>query len=235
MAAPKKNPVQLQVAITIQPQAYEFLEKNAKNGDVSATLASWAGYWLENQARGGILMEPSDHDYLAEMNGGKRFKDSRSLVRAIEKGMNRNEGQHTFTINVDPAHFPALKENADAGGLTVEESLDGIVQMIFSNGWVYDFSPKNGRAIPFTAEMVESTKQLCEKKSIDSSDIAGLIAEGRFLPITRATAAKAKSLMVDQGKMEFEPADLDALFAELEAARKELAALRTAPREMVAA
>lgn len=232
--ARSKNPVQLQVSVTLNPQAMEFLEANCKNGDVNATLSGWAGYWVEQQARGGLMLTPEDHTYLAELNDGKKFRDSRALVRAVEKGLKREEAQYSFTIAVDPAHYPALKENAEAGGLTVEESLDGIVQMIFSNGWVYDFTPRTGRSIPFTAEMVESCKALCDKKSIDSSDISGLIAEGRFLPITRETAAKAKSLMKDQGKAEFDPSDLDALFAELEASRAELAALRKAPRELVA-
>lgn len=235
MAAAKANPTQLQVSVVLNPQAMEFLKANTRNGDLSATLASWSSYWVEQQARGGLMLTPEDHTYLAELNDGKKFRDSRSLVRAVEKGLKREDGQFSFTVPIDPAHYPALKENAEAGGLTVEEALVGIVQYIMASGMVYDFSPALGRNIPFTFEMLQATAALCEKKAIDSSDISGLIAEGRLLPITRETAAKAKALMLDQGKTEFDPADLDALLTELEAARAELTALRTAPREMTAA
>lgn len=203
----------MQIAVTLTQGAMTFLKQNAKDGDLAGTFAGWAGFWLDQQSRGGIMLDPSDHDHLSSLNEGKRFRDSRALVRAIEKSLHREEGQYTFTIPVDPAHYPALRENAEAGGLTVEESLSGILQMIFSSGWIYQFDPRGGMSIPFTFEMVQGVKAICEKNRIDSTDVAGLIAESRFLPITRETAKRAKSLT---NKAEFSPQDIDALLEELE-------------------
>lgn len=229
MAKAASNTV-ISVQVQLTPKAFEFLSENAKNGDISGLVTQWCTYYLDRQARGGLLLEPEDHDYLAGLNDGKRFRDSRSLVRGVEKGMNREEGQHTFKINVDPAHFPALKENADMQSLTVEEALDGIVQMIFASGWIYNFDPRSGRSIPFTPEMLESCKALCEKNKIDSSDIAGLIAEDRLLPITR----EMKDLVAELAdKRQFDSLDVAALLAELKSLRAENDKLKT--QVMVAA
>lgn len=230
--AAKKNDVQLQVPVVLSPGSFEFLEKNAK-GDVIATLAGWTRHWMDQQSRGGLMLAPEDHDTVAEYMGGKRFSSSRQLAAAVAKGLNRDEGQHSFQVNVDPAYYPAFKENAKAAGLTEEESMDGIVQYIMSNGMIYDFSPADGRSIPFTGDMIESCKALCEKHKVDSSDIAGLIAENRLLPITREMKAKAAALYPE--KAELKMSDYDAILDRLAVLEKENAELRKAPREVVAA
>lgn len=230
MAGKRYSSVQLQLVVTLNSQAYEFLEKNSRDSDLSGTLAGWCAFWAEQQARGGLMLSPEDHDFLAEENGGKRFKDSRALVAAIERGMNRSQGQYALTVKIDPAHYPALKENAEAGGLSVEESLDGIVQMIFASGWIYDFTPDQGRNVPFTYQMLQQCAALCDKRGVDSSDIAGLIAEDRLLPIDRETQAEIRNLA---GEVTAD--SLLGLVRELGAARQELETLRKAPKELVAA
>lgn len=232
MAAKPSTTTTMQIAVTLTQGALTFLKQNAKDGDLAGTLAGWSGFWLDQQSRGGIMLDPSDHDHLSSLNEGKRFRDSRALVRAVEKSLHREEGQHTFKINIDPAHYPALRENAEAGGLTVEESLEGIVQMIFASSWIYDFTPTQGRSIPFTFDMVQAVKTVCEKNSIDSADITGLIAENRFLPITRETAKRAKALT---NKAEFTPQDIDALLAELETLRAGKSSNLNNASELVAA
>ncbi len=212
-AKPNNNTTTLQIAVTLSQGAVNFLKQSSKDGDYAATLAGWCGFWVDEQSRGGLMLSPQDHDHLSSLNEGKRFRDSRALVRAVEKGLHREEAQYTFTVPVDPAHYPALRENAEAGGLTVEESLEGILQMIFASSWIYDFTPTQGRSIPFTYQMLQATKAVCEKNRIDSSDVEGLIAENRFLPITRETAKRAKSLT---GKAEFTPQDIDELLIKLE-------------------
>ena len=176
------------------------------------------------------MLSPEDHDFLAEENGGKRFKDSRALVAAIERGMNRSQGQYALTINIDPAHYPALKENADSAGLTMEEFFDGVIQFVMASGWLYEITPSQGRSIPFTYEMIQACAALCEKRGVDSSDISGLIAEDRLLPIDRDTKNKIQTLA---DKKEPGVADLAALLSELEGLRAEVAEFRKAPRELV--
>lgn len=230
--AKKTNPVQIQVAVTLNPEAYEFLQKHSPDGDLSGKLAGWCAFFMEQQARGGLMLSSEDHDYVAGLAGGKRFKDSRSLVHAVEKGLNRQDSQHSFVINVDPAHYPALKENAESSGLTVEESLDGVVQMVMASGWLWDFTPSLGRSIPFTRQMLDGCAALCEKHGVDSSDISGLIAEDRLLPVERETKNKIQTLA---DKKEPGVADLAALLSELEGLRAEVTEFRKAPRELVTA
>lgn len=216
MAAKPSTTTTMQIAVTLTQGAMTFLKQNAKDGDLAGTFAGWAGFWLDQQSRGGIMLDPESHDHLSSLNDGKRFRDSRALVRAVEKGLSREDGGHTFKINIDPAEFPVLREQAEAQGLTVEESISGMVQYIVSTGLIFDFSPKNGRNIPFTAEMIDAVKELCGKFAFDSSDVSGLIAENRFLPITRETAKRAKALT---NKADFTPQDIDALLVELETLR----------------
>ena len=232
-AAKKANPTQLSVTVTLDPTAFAYLENNAPEGKVNETLATWTQHFMSQQARGGILLDPTDHDYIASLADGKRFRDSRSLVRAIEKGMKRSDGNFSFTINVDPAHVQPLQEQAALSAMSVEELINGAVNMLMTNGWLWDFSPAGGRHIPFTAEMLAAVEEVCSKKGADSADIAGLIAEDRLMPISRELKEKIKSLLPE--KQSFSVSDYAALVSELESARVELKALRTMPREIVAA
>ena len=231
-AAKKANPTQLNVTVTLDPTAFAYLENNAPEGKVNETLATWTQHFMSQQARGGILLDPTDHDYIASLADGKRFKDSRSLVRAIEKGMKRSDGNFSFTINVDPAHVQPLQEQAALSAMSVEELINGAVNMLMTNGWLWDFSPAGGRHIPFTADMLASCAALCEKNSINSTDIAGLIAEGRLVPITRETQKLAKELIPE--KVDFTASDIGQLLSELQQLRVENAGLKKAPREVAA-
>ncbi len=213
MAAPKQSTTTtMQIAVTLSQGATAFLKQNAKDGDYAGTLAGWAAYWLDQQSRGGIMLDPVDHDYIAGLSDGKRFRDSRALVRAVEKGLHREEGGHSFKINIDPAEYPVLREQAEQSGLTVEEAICGLVQSIMASGMIFDYSPRGGRNIPFTPEMIDAVKELCGKFAFDSTDVAGLIAENRFLPIPRDAAKLAKTLT---NKAEFAPQDIFTLLSEL--------------------
>lgn len=227
-----KSPVQIQVAITLNPDAMEYVEKNTKDGDLAGTISQWCNFFLDRQSRGGILLEPDDHSYLAELNEGRKFKDSRSLVKAVEKGLHRESGQFTFVVHIDPAHIQPIKEQAQMSGITPEELVDLMVNKIMADGSLWDFSPSQGRSIPFTGEMLQATAELCGKHNFNSSDIAGLIAEDRFLPVTRETQKRGRELM---GKLEFRSGDLDKVFDELVALREQVQKLKRQPREVVAA
>lgn len=218
MAGKQTTATSIPVSVAASDKALNYLKQSSGNGDVGATLSRFCTYWLENQAGGGLLLEPADHDYLADLHPDKkRFRDSRSLVRAVEKGMKREEGQFTFQIAVDPAHIPALKDTAENGGLTVEEAITGIVQHIFASGMIYDFTPDQGRSIPFTYQMLVAVKEALDKQYFDSSDIAGMVAENRFVPVTREVAKLAKELT---GKVDFTPQDIGELLVELAELRK---------------
>ncbi len=231
MAAAKDTAVQFNIPVTLTRAAHEFVQANSQDGNVATTLSIWCDYFLDRQARGGLMLEPEDHDYLASLvPENRRFKDSRTMVHLIEKGLRRDEGQFTYLIKVDPAHAPVLMERAKDSGLTATELVDGVLQYIFASGMIYDFTPGDGRAIPFTANMLAATAALLEKKNIDSADVAGLIAEDRFLPVTREVKAQMQKLMPN--KVDFDSRDLGKLLKELEKLRLENKSLKTGPRQI---
>ncbi len=176
----KKKPVQMQVTVTLKPEAYEFLEKEAKNGDLSGTLGGWCSYYVERQARGGLFLEPEDHDYCASLCDGRRFPDSRSLVRAIEKSVNRVDGQYTYPVNIDPQYNEPINELARQSGMTPAELIQNNNAMILSSNWLYDLTPVNGRMLPFSAKELELIAAARGKRPgyVDSTDIYALIDLG---------------------------------------------------------
>lgn len=212
----------------------DFLQKNAKEGDLSGTLSSWVSFWLDNQARGGLMLGPDEHDHLAKLNGDKRFRDSRALVRAVEKGLNRDEGQFNFSINIDPAHIQPLEQFAVESGMTVQELVQNSTAMVFAQGWLYDCTPVDGRMIPFTRKMIEDLAALSGNKTMNSADIGNMISAGQLLPLSNALVKQAQRVT---GKLEVSEVDFASILDELESLRalvKELGG-SDGDREMVAA
>lgn len=185
------SPVTLQIAVNVSPASYEFLEKNSKDGDVNSTLSGWMSFWLDNQTRGGLMLAPEDHDHLAKLRDGTRFSSSRQLVRAIEEGLRRDEGQFAFTITVDPTYIQPLQEFAVQSGMTTEELVQNAFSMVTASNWLYDLTPADGRMIPFTAHMLQEIATARGKKvgNVDSTDVYALIGRGLRAPVEELAAA----------------------------------------------
>lgn len=230
--ATKKNAVQLNLSVTLNPAAFDFLEKNSPDGDVSGRLAGWTQHWMELQSRGGLMLSPDDHDYISTLNDGKRFKDSRALALAVAKGLKRDEGQFSFTISIDPAFMQPIEELAKESGLTTAELVQNSCAMIWSMNWLYDCTPAEGRMIPFTRKMLEEVAAICGKKTVESTDIGNLIAGGQLIPLSQCGLLTAKRLT---SKLEVTAIEIEGMMDELEALRKEVAARSAQPKELVAA
>ena len=171
----KATPVQVALTVALSPDSYAFVEKAAveNGGDVAGTLAGWIGYWVENQAGGGISISPVEHDHLASLAGGKRFASSRALVRAVEKGMNRIEGSFSSTVKVDPALIAPLKDHAATMGWTPEELLNDGLNNMLTNGWLYGFEPEH--VLRFTKETMEIVREFVGKAQLTGEDLANKI------------------------------------------------------------
>jgi hypothetical protein len=143
MAGKPNKPGQMAVTIAMNPGASDYLEKNANGGDAALLLGQWATFWLDSQARGGVMISPEDHNYLATLNNGVRFSSGKQLVAAVERGLKRDDGQFTFPITIDPAWERPLQEAADVMGITSNQLLTEVVNTCMENGWAYSWSPHN--------------------------------------------------------------------------------------------
>lgn len=181
-------PVNVNLTVQLPVSAYNFLEKNAKNGDIQETLARWVQYFIVAQSGGGFILEPQDVDYLNNLSDGKKVRNSRDIVKLVEQGMKREDGQYDFVVSIDPAFIQPLTEYAEQSGLTLQALIQNGCAMIWSCGWLYDLSPKDGRNIPFTESMLRDAALVAGKDSVDSSDIADMIAE-----VLSSRSAKAKA------------------------------------------
>ncbi len=137
-----KKTVTLQIQVEVDPESAEFLKKNSK-GDEAATLSGWSSYWLQQQAKGGIMVTAEDHDYLAGLRDGKRFRNSREIVRAIEAALKREDSQYTQRVPIDPAWIGPLREAAEQMGWTPEQLLQDVINTALANGWAYSWTPQN--------------------------------------------------------------------------------------------
>lgn len=167
------SPVLLTIPpISVSRETYEFIEKNA-NGNMPEALMKWLAYYLDRQARGGIMLEPEDVQYLTGLRDGKPFRSSREVVRAVESGLNREEGQFTFKGNVDPALHAPLKDQAEAMGCTTRDILENVVNQSLTNSWAYSLVPE--RQLNFTERDFEIISKFIGKGSFFGADLARAI------------------------------------------------------------
>jgi hypothetical protein len=160
--------------IQVSQETYNFLEKNAK-GNLSEALVKWGGYFFDRQARGGMMLEPEDAQYLAGLRDGKPFRSSREIVKAVESGLNREEGQYTQTIPVDPALFEPLKEQAQVMGCSVQDILTNLINQAMTNGWAYNFSPE--RQLNFTERDYDVMAKFMGKPFFFGADLVKKIVD----------------------------------------------------------
>lgn len=213
MAAKPKQPTQMAINVSLNPGAAEFLERNANGGDQSLLLGQWATFWLDAQARGGIMLAPEEHDYIAGLNEGRRFQTGKQLAEAVAKGLKREDGQYTFPVAMDPAFIQPLTEYAESQGTTLDALVKDGTATLWANNWLYDVCPQQGRMIPMTADTLKKVADICDKANVDSTDVAAMMADGRFVPFSADDTAKIRQLA---GKNTIDTRDYMALMRELQ-------------------
>lgn len=220
MAGKPNKPGQMAVTVAMNPGASEYLEKNANGGDAALLLGQWATFWLDSQARGGVMISPEDHNYLATLNNGLRFSSGKQLVAAVERGLKRDDGQFTFPITIDPAYIQPLTEFAEMQGRTVEELVQDAFATVMGNGWLYTLTPADGAIIPLTARTMAVVRDSCRKANVNSEDVAAMLADGRFTPFSAEDLRFVGELA---GKNSVDTVDFMRLMRELAALRESAA------------
>ncbi len=164
-------------SVALPQEAWEFLNKTKGNSSVGDRLAGYSRWFMTRQASGGMMIEPEHMDYLAGLNKGRRFENSRDVVSAVEIALKRDDGQYSFTIKVDPTLVKSLEEAAAWQGLSGEQLLDMIVNQVMVNGWCYEFSPDNGRLLPFSKEDIDALSAALGKPVFTGAEVAAAAAK----------------------------------------------------------
>jgi hypothetical protein len=175
-SAASAKQVTIPLQITLPENVYAYVQKNAKDGNIQATLTSWISYYLSQISTGGMMLEAVDHEHLAKLRDGKKFRASRELKVEVERAMKRDDGQYTFPVQIDPANYPAFEENAAAQGVPVAQFFNDFVQWVIGSGLAYNFTPQNGIMYPATYEQVKAATAIFGK-NVGASDFNLLIQE----------------------------------------------------------
>lgn len=168
--------VTVPLTLNIPEFAYAYLEKNAQ-GDPVKKLSQWITYYLSQVAMGGLMIEAVDHDHLAELRDGKRFRSSREAAREIEKALKREDGQFSYTLQIDPAYIKSVEERAVEQGVTVESFVKDLFAYIMGSGFVYDFTPTDGCQFPVEYQDMQEIKRMLGR-DVTAGDLVGLMREG---------------------------------------------------------
>lgn len=171
MAKEKTEDILLSIQVPVSVQELNYLEANAGSKTPGEKLASYTSWFIKRQARGGVMIEPQDMDYIASLNAGKRFETSRDVVKAMESALNRDDGGYSYTVKVAPEYKDSLEVQAQYQNCTVEELLSGLGNEIMSNGWWQDFVPAQGRLIPLDEIGLGVAQRVLGKYTFSGVDI----------------------------------------------------------------
>jgi hypothetical protein len=181
------NTITVPLNITLSERVHEYTQKNAREGNVVGALQSWVSYYLGQISSGGIMLEAVDHQYLAKLRDGKLFRSSREIVQEVEKAMKREDGLHSYVLQIDPSYLPSIEDCARQQGVTVEQFVGDMFAYIVGSNMIYDFTPANGIMYPASYEQVKAVHEIIGRQP-GASDFNMLIKEA-----LDARAAKKKA------------------------------------------
>jgi hypothetical protein len=175
MAAKQAQVVTIPVTINVSEAVYGYITKNAGE-PITPKLQSWLNFYLSQMASGGLMLESVDHDHLAELRDGKRFRTSAQLAREVEKALKREEGQYSYTLQIDPAYVKSVEDRATEQGVSTQQFVADLFAYIMGSGFVYDFTPANGCMFPLEYSDMIAAREILGRE-VNASDYVALIRE----------------------------------------------------------
>ena len=174
------------VQIPMTTEIRKYLEDNAF-GDLPVTLSKWLTFWLENTAGGGLMLEAVDVELLSKL-AGKPFMNSKQVIQMVQVALRREEGQCSFTVQIDPGWFEPLKEIAvSQGRASVEEMLTEFVNDVIEEVWGYNLHPD--RVARFTLAQWKEVQEITGRASVTGTDILKSLQELKELRSARGRKA----------------------------------------------
>ncbi len=134
--------IQIQLPVTLTQEAYNALISAANSPTPMVSMSSWAGWLLAMYAGGGMMLQPSHLQTIAA-NTGASPKTPEEVVKACLKSAAMQDGQHTFTVQVDPSLWAPLEELARWRNATVQEVLTTAANQMLQNGWIESLVPEH--------------------------------------------------------------------------------------------
>jgi hypothetical protein len=99
--------------------------------------ASWA---MDELSQGGLLLSADSIARMEESVG--QLQTPEDVVKAVETGQRRREGQVVVEWVVDPTYLPNLEEIAQSSGRSVQQLMQDVMDTAMAKGWLYEWNPE---------------------------------------------------------------------------------------------
>jgi hypothetical protein len=166
--------ITIPLQLTLPDAVFKSLQKLAGGKeDPTAEIKGWASWCLKSLAFGGMMLT-GEQIQTIEKTTGEAVKNQDDILRKLQAGVAREDGQHTVKVSLDPALYPHLEETAQVQGRTPDELLTEIVNYAVTQGWMYEWSPSGG-TVMFSDAGMQRLKQHLDKRIVTEADILNLI------------------------------------------------------------
>lgn len=171
----KSEDILLSIQVPVSAQDMAYLETNAGNKTPGEKLAAYTSWFIKRQARGGVMIEPQDMDYIASLNEGKRFETSRDVVKAIESAIKRPDGEYSYPIVIPQELKASVEDQAKFNNCTVDQLLQEMGEQVLVNSWIYEFTPAMGKLVPLDEASLLTARRVLGKFNFGGGDVAAAL------------------------------------------------------------
>ena len=171
--------IDTQITLRLNEDLYETLrsQEKVRVEGMAWYLSKFVNEIITQHFGGALLLTP-DHVQRIEQVSNQQVSSADDVVRIVQRGNNRDDGQFTIRAQIDPAFETPLRDQAAMMGWTVEDLLHEVVNTVLVNSWMYSFVPQGGN-IALTTEQAETIRSLTGKKSFSADDIIAALSAQR--------------------------------------------------------
>jgi len=169
----KVEPISVPALLTLKAETYQKLAAESKS-DPATTIRTWAEWFLEQYATGGLMLQPRHMEALQKANGDAPFTEAAQIVRLVEKALGFHDGAFVIRFEIDPSLHVPLEGHAKEMGLTVKEVLTEVANCVLQNGWAFELYPEGGN-IPMDATDRREFVRLLGKQTFNSKDVLAML------------------------------------------------------------
>ncbi len=175
MSKEKTEDVLLSIQVPVSAQELTYLETNAGTKTPGEKLAAYTSWFIKRQARGGVMIEPQDMDYIASLNEGKRFETSKDVVKAIESSIKRPDGEYSYQIVIPQELKASVEDQAKFNSCTVDQLLQWMGTQVLVDSWIFEFVPAKGSLIPLDEAGLTTARRVLGKFNFTGGEVAAAL------------------------------------------------------------
>jgi hypothetical protein len=168
--AKQPETVAFNLPLEIPKSDFEKLVEVSKS-DAISTLKSWVPWWVSNQLGGGIMLQPSHVDHLNRLRDGQPFREATEIVKYVEKALNREDGQYTFQVPVDPAIMPSVDERAKQCGVEPKDLIQRAITIALTHPDLMGIAASMPDTMVFEPEDLVEMRQLMGKGAFYGKEV----------------------------------------------------------------